>query len=118
MSEDDLRLAALIEEIGKVKPRLETPDFYKQVELKSKKARNLVDEENRGIIKMRNLWSTWVLIFIGVIIIFDIILIFFYGIGAWDFKDSRVVMVVITENFLKIVGLGVLITHNIFKKIF
>lgn len=94
------------------------PGFYKSVESVSKKASDLADDENRGILGMRKMWSMWVLILISVIIAFDIALVSFYGFGVWDFKDSNVVIVVITENFLKIFALGYVITQNIFKKIF
>lgn len=78
----------------------------------------LVERENREIIEMRGLWSRWILRFIGLIIIFDIVLVACYGLRYWSFSDSKVVIAVITENFLKIFGLGFLITHRLFNKIF
>jgi hypothetical protein len=75
-------------------------------------------KENDGIMNMRERWSNWILFFIGLILVFDILLIYFYGMGIWTFKDPRVVIVVITDNFLKIFGLGFLITREIFKKIY
>ncbi len=92
--------------------------FVRILETRSKETETVVMRENREILDMRKIWSRWILFFIGVIIVFDIILVACYGLAWWDFKDPKVVMVVITENFLKIFGLGYLITHNIFKKIF
>ncbi len=116
MSENEPKLEEIIKSLGVSKD--EKTDFFRAVERQSKDTENLADQENRAIIKMRGLWSTWVLIFIGIIVAFDIILVSFYGFGIWNFKDSNVVVIVITENFLKIVGLGLLITHSLFKKIF
>lgn len=116
MNEENSELNKLIEALGS--SETEEPNFFQYLESKSEKAESLADRENRGIIEMRQIWSTWVLIFIGVIIIFDIILVTFYGLGIWSFDDTKVVMVVMTENFLKIIGLGTLITLSIFKKIF
>lgn len=96
----------------------EEPAFYDSVEKESKKEESLVEAENRGILEMRKKWADHVLLLIYLIALFDIALIILYGVGALNFKDPRVVIVVVTENFLKIIGLGVLITHNIFKKIF
>jgi hypothetical protein len=78
----------------------------------------LEERENNGILTMRESWSFWVLLFIGVIIVFDMVLVFAYGMKWLDFKDPNVVIVVITDNFLKIFGLGYLITREVFKKIF
>jgi len=93
-------------------------EWFKSLNKKSAYRINLEDKENDGIIRMRNLWAKWILILIGIIIIFDIILVCLYGLGIWDFKDSNVVIVVITDNFLKIFGLGFLITRETFKKIY
>jgi len=116
-SDQELEINKIIEALG-TPPEAEPSDFIKEVEAGSRKAETLAEQENTRIIAMRDRWSNWVLFFIGVIVVFDIILVSLYGFGIWDFKDSRVVMVVITENFLKIIGLGMLITHSIFKKIY
>ncbi len=84
----------------------------------SKGAETLEEQENKGILAMRRLWSNMVLILICTIVIFDIILVAFYGQGVWIFTNPNVVIAVITDNFLKIVGLGFLITREIFKKIY
>ena len=95
-----------------------TDDWYSILKGVGEKAETMEDKENRGILDMRKRWSTWVLIFIGVIVIFDVVLVFMYGTKRWDFNDPAVVIVVITDNFLKIFGLGFLITREIFKKIY
>ncbi len=73
--------------------------------------------ENSRTLQMRDRWGNWILIFIGLIIIFDILLVSFYGMGVWSFADTTVVVTVITDNFLKIFGLGFLITRETFKRI-
>jgi hypothetical protein len=93
-------------------------DFFKEIQKKSKDTETLEDKENRGIIEMRKLWSNWILFFIGLIVVFDVLLVILYGFKVWSFEDSKVVIVVITENFLKIISLGFLITNSIFHKIF
>jgi hypothetical protein len=120
MTEGDNSLEKVISAVGK-EPASAVKSgagFFRDLVKQSQAAENLADKENREILGMRQLWSRWILIFIGVIVMFDVILVYFYGTGAWDFKDSKVVMVVITENFLKIIGLGILITQSLFKKIF
>ena len=75
-------------------------------------------KENGEILTMRKQWSWWVLIFIGAIIVFDMGLVIAYGLDVLKFKNPQVVMVVVTENFLKIIGLGLIITRELFKKIY
>jgi hypothetical protein len=93
-------------------------DWFESLQKSSRETETIEEKENNGIIRMRELWSNWILIFIGLIISFDIILVWMYGVGAWNFTDSKVVIAVITENFLKICGLGFLITSRLFEKIF
>ena len=92
--------------------------WLKQLAQNSNKVQTLEDQENSSIIKMRERWGNSILALIGLIIGFDIVLVWMYGVGAWAFTDSKVVIVVITENFLKIFGLGFLITKETFDKIF
>lgn len=120
MAENDKTLENIISALGSgtgVDTTGES-DFYRELEKLSKETETLADKENKEIIEMRHLWSTWVLGLIVTIVIFDIILVTLYGFGIWNFEDSNVVMVIVTENFLKIIGLGILITNSIFKKIF
>jgi hypothetical protein len=74
--------------------------------------------ENNEILARRRRWADWILFFIGLIVFFDIILVIFYGAGWWSFTDSKVVIAVVTDNFLKIFGLGYLITQETFRKIY
>lgn len=54
------------------------PDgFYNQLAIRSKREESLADKENKEIMEMRKMWARWILIFIGIIIIFDIILLYF-----------------------------------------
>ena len=93
-------------------------NWYSKLQKTSQRTRTMEEEENSGILGMRNKWSNWVLFFIGAIIFFDMFLIYKYGTNQWKFTDPTVVIVVITDNFLKIFGLGILITREIFKKIY
>ena len=92
--------------------------FLNTLRKKSEETQSTEARENTEILDMRKQWARWVLIFIGIIIIFDIILVTFYGLGTWEFKNPNVVIAIITENFLKIMSLGILITTNLFVKIF
>lgn len=94
------------------------PDFYQHLKRGSATAESLADLENKGIIEMRKKWSGSILFLIQAIVCFDIFLVAMYGWGGWKFDDPAVVIVVITDNFLKIIGLGLLITKSIFTKIF
>lgn len=114
VTESDIE--SIIAELGSV-PKSDL-DFYKSAQKISRKTETLEEKENQGIIDMRKQWSCWILFFIGLIVVFDMFLVILYGFGIWSFKDSNVVIIVITENFLKIIGLGVLITNSIFKKIY
>ncbi len=121
MPEQDSILTEIISKLGdetNVPSEPESNNFYSQLTREREQTESLADKENREIIEMRKKWANWILIFIGVIIIFDIILVTFYGLGVWDFKDTGVVIAIVTENFLKIISLGVLVTINTFKKIF
>lgn len=95
-----------------------TTDWYQILERRKKTVESMEEKENNGILARRERWSNWILIFIGLIVTFDIILVVFYGAGWWCFTDPNVVIAVITDNFLKIFGLGFLITRESFKKIY
>ena len=93
-------------------------DWLKLLDEKSDKTKSLESEENQGILGMRRKWSNWVLGLIVTIVLFDMVLVILYGRGVLKFDNPSVVIAVITDNFLKIVGLGFLITREIFKKIY
>ncbi|MBX4206465.1 hypothetical protein KW784_01635 [Candidatus Parcubacteria bacterium] len=93
-------------------------EWFKKLTEGSRKTLNLEDRENASIIAMRERWGNYILAFIGFIIGFDVVLVWMYGVGAWNFTDPKVVIAVITENFLKILGLGLVITTQTFEKIF
>lgn len=95
-----------------------TNDWYQLLERVSAKTESMEDSENRGILTMRRWWAYSVLGLITLIVLFDMVLIWMYGTEQWNFEDPVVVIVVITDNFLKIFGLGFLITREIFRKIF
>ena len=67
---------------------------------------------------MRSRWSNSILALIMMIVLFDMLLVWLVGIKVWSFTDTSIVVAVIADNFLKIVGLGYLITTELFKKIF
>jgi len=119
MSDSKEIIDELISKLGQSESREKnSSDWFPRLERKSEKTRKMEDEENDGILKRRNRWSNWVLFFIGVIIVFDIILVVLYGRNILNFADPTVVIVIITDNFLKIFGLGFLITRETFKKIY
>lgn len=93
-------------------------DWLEKLKDKGESAETLEERENKDILAMRTRWANWILILIGVIVIFDVVLVWLYGSGIWNFANPNVVIAVITDNFLKIVGLGFLITREIFKKIY
>jgi hypothetical protein len=111
-------IVSKLEESGGTETIESALDWLEKLKEKGERAETLEELENKGILKMRTRWSNWVLILIGTIVVFDIILVWFYGSGIWSFENPNVVIAVITDNFLKIVGLGFLITREIFKKIY
>lgn len=102
--------------VAKVGDEAKKPSFLSGLEKRSDDT--LKTEENDGILVRRKQWSFWVLLFIGAIIFFDMMLVVLYGMNLLTFKDPNVVIAVITDNFLKIFGLGYLITRETFKKIY
>ena len=118
MNDKDKTLEDIISTLNLEVDTKEGSNFYRELEKVSQETETLAYKENKEIIGMRGPWSAWVLRFIGAILIFDMILVTLYGFGIWKFEDSNVVIVIVTENFLKIIGLGLLITNRIFKKIF
>lgn len=116
--EKDKYIETLIESLKSDDDTTSDTSFYHELEKKSDAEETLVDKENKEIINMRRRWSDWILFFIGLIIAFDMILVILYGLEKLSFEDPQVVMVIVTENFLKIIGLGLLITNNLFKKIY
>lgn len=92
--------------------------FYRILQTNKQKTETLEEKENSNIITMRKWWGYSVLGFIAVIIIFDIVLILLYGSEVLSFEDSNIVIAVVVDSFLKIVGLGYLITRNTFEKIY
>ncbi|MBM3271874.1 hypothetical protein FJY94_01140 [Candidatus Kaiserbacteria bacterium] len=93
-------------------------DTYGELQEESTKTRITADDENADILRIRKIWAYVVLILIVTIVIFDMFLVWQYGTEQWSFSDPTVVIVVITDNFLKIFGLGFLITRETFTKIF
>ena len=66
---------------------------------------------------MRKRWSYLILAAICTIIIFDMILVILYGLKILNFDDSNIVIAVVADGFLKVVGLGYLMTKNIFQNV-
>jgi len=112
---------AIIDDIkSKVGSQGEESDFgfFQDVNTESNLAKHLEETENEDIIKMRKWWGYSVLLFIAIIVVFDITLVLLYGCKVLSFADSNVVIAVVVDGLLKIVGLGYLITKNIFEKIY
>ena len=120
MAEADIKPEDIVSKLDPSTSNVEESaiDWFSVLQKGSEKTESMGEKENQGILERREKWSTWVLIFIGAIVIFDIILVTFYGLGIWSFTDPNVVIAVVTDNFLKIFGLGFLITRESFKKIY
>lgn|SRR3989344_2455726 len=120
MAEADIKPEDIVSKLDPSTSNVEESaiDWFSVLQKGSEKTESMEEKENQGILERREKWSTWVLIFIGAIVIFDIILVTFYGLGIWSFTDPNVVIAVVTDNFLKIFGLGFLITRESFKKIY
>lgn len=95
-----------------------TFDWFTKLQKEKEEAETIEEKENEDILKMRKLWSPVVLCLIVAIVIFDMVLVILYGLKVLDFQDPNVVVAVIVDNFLKIFGLGYLITRAIFQKIY
>ena len=93
-------------------------DWLTELQEESSESEDLEKKENKGILAMRTRWSNWILFLIILIVIFDMLLVILLGAGIWQFTNPSIVIAVITDNFLKIVGLGYLITREVFKKIY
>lgn len=93
-------------------------EWLKEAQALSSATQKQALEENGSIINMRQVWGYTVLGLICAIIIFDMSLVILNGLGLLIFEDSRIVLAVIVDSFLKIFGLGLLITKRIFDKIY
>jgi len=93
-------------------------NWYSILQKGSKETESIEEKENKSIIEMRDRWSNWILFLIVLIVVFDMLLVMLVGNGTFSFTNTSIVIAVITDNFLKIVGLGYLITTEIFKKIY
>ncbi len=118
MSEPDVKPADILSKLDTTADASESnlSDWFGELEKGSSKT--LEKEENEGILGMRTRWSNWVLFLIVLIVLFDMVLVILLGSGIWQFTNPSIIITVITDNFLKIVGLGFLITREIFKKIY
>jgi len=92
--------------------------WFDAIEKDSESSQILKNKENQDIMNMRRIWSYAVLGLIVVIVFFDCYMVSKIGSHEWSFDSPIIVITVISDNFLKIVGLGLLITREIFKKIF
>ena len=117
MSDLDPRLQKIIEEVQTLRPQKEEPDFVKSLENTSQLMQSLKGKENSQTIELRGIWSTCTVALISAIVLFDMLLVTFYGLDIWSFDKPLIVVAVITDNFLKIVGLGYLIATRIFGEI-
>lgn len=116
MNEDEERLKSLI---AAIPPETKSwpPAFYDVLESESKDRMKIILQEGADTLIMRKTWSKWILGLIVGIVFFDMILVIFYGLGILKFPNTTLVIAVITDNFLKIIGLGLLITSSIFERI-
>ncbi len=67
--------------------------------------------------KLRCRWSTFILICIGVLIVFQIALTFLVGMKMLDFSDYQWFLpLVVTENFVQVIGLALIVVRFLFNK--
>ena len=121
MAEPDVKPEDIISKldlVSKDTTAYDPKDWYKFLQRNSEVKESIEDKENNSIIRMRSLWSNSILALIVAIVLFDMVLVGCVGINVWSFHDASIVIAVIADNFLKIVGLGYLITTELFKKIF
>lgn len=83
----------------------------------SKEIKEDVEKEGRtNFFSHRKWWSRFILGWISLLIIFNIILTIFVGLGWFDFKNYQwFVTTVTTETFLQIVGLGFVAARYLFS---
>lgn len=91
------------------------PDFVKPQRI-SLTEEDRLEREFTGVMELRKKWGYWVLGMIVAIVIFDMILVITYGLGWLTFNDTNVVIAVIVDSLAKVIGLGMLITDNVFKR--
>ena len=113
---NNTELARLIESLEKLPSssiKDEGSEAYSEVEKRSQNILRI--EAQSGKLAMRKRWSTASIVWITGIICFDIILVCLLGLGIWKFDDPSIVIAVISDSFLKIVGLGIFIVKAIFR---
>jgi len=66
-------------------------------------------------LSLRETWSNWLIFWICVLILFQIVVTFLIGTKTLNFTDYQWFLpLVITENFLQIVGMGVIIVKFLY----
>lgn len=119
MSDTDVKPEDVVSKLGATAETVESKlNWLEELQTESSHTENLEKQENEGILGMRGRWSNWILFLIVLIVLFDMVLVILLGSGIWQFTNPSIIITVITDNFLKIVGLGFLITREIFKKIY
>ncbi len=73
-------------------------------------------KERESIIKMRRIWSWWLLAAIILIVFFDIFLILAIGFEVLVFTEGYFIPIFISESLLKIFGLAIIVVNFLFNK--
>jgi hypothetical protein len=77
---------------------------------------DLYAREREGILRMRRVWSRWLLMAIMLIVVFDIFLVIAIGTGFLLFPEGYFVPVFVSESLLKIFGLAVIVVKFLFNE--
>jgi len=119
MSEPEVKPEDVVSKIGTSGTEASVDlSWLRDLQEESTETDDIEEKENKDILKIRHRWADWILFLIVLIVLFDMLLVILIGTKQFDFTDPSIVIAVITDNFLKIVGLGYLITREIFRKIY
>lgn len=73
-------------------------------------------EERRDILRMRKVWSLWILVSILLIVIFDIFIVLALGFGWIHFEQDFILPTFIAESLIKIFGLALIVVKFLFNR--
>lgn len=107
----------IIEEQAEKEP---DPDINEDFKESKAKKNSLLDEiEAQGassFYSLRSIWSFCIIVWITILIVFNMLLTVEIGEGKYNFKDYQWFITTVTaETFLQIVGLGYVAAHYLFS---
>lgn len=80
--------------------------------------RKFIEDRGReGYFMLRYIWSGFIILWICVLITFNIVVTWLVGMGLLDYSESKwFINVVMVQTFLQIVALGVIAVRYLFKE--